>query len=110
MKKLANTIKVIFGILLLPLLMGSTAMVDPTRPPGFTATHAAAAKEGPLTLTAVFIYPNYQIAIINGQTAMIGDHIDEFTITSITPFTVELVGPRNNKEILPLVTPLKQER
>ncbi len=102
--------KGLFCLLLACLLGASTLMTDPTRPPGTVLTPAGAASQGSLTVNAIFIYPNYRSAIINGQIVMIGDHLGDYTITSITPFAVELSGPQNSQEVLPLVTPVKQER
>lgn len=86
-------------------------LVDPTRPPDFSAKAitSATGAQG-LKLTATYIYPHRRMAIINGSIVKEGDQIDGFTITTITPYTVELVGSQNNKEILQLVKPVKQSR
>jgi len=81
-------------------------MDDPTRPPFSILTSR---EVQPLILTAIFTYPNGKMAIVNGRSVKIGDRIEEFTVTSITAYNVELIGPLHNKETLWLVTPIKQK-
>ena len=104
-----------FLVLLLSCLppFGSAAtLLDPTRPP--RAVLATLQREGnlpkPLMLTAVFIHPQYRLAIISGQAVKLGGTINGFTVTAITPYTVELLGPSNTKETLTLIEPVKRRR
>lgn len=106
-----KTFLILVTIGLLPLLTGLDTMVDPTRPPGvITSPTANTTTAQPLELTAVFIYPSYRMAIIGNQKAMISDHIGEFIVTNILPYTVELTGQQNNKVILQLAAPVKQAK
>ena len=89
-------------------ITGATPRIDPTRPPKSKMTSST--PNLPLQLTAIFIYPNYSVAIISGKAVKVGDQIDEFTVTTIRPFTVELSGPQNIKEVLQLLTPIIQKR
>lgn len=90
------------------LFIGAIPKVDPTRPP--KSASVSGKSNQPLQLTAIFIYPKYSIAIINGKIVKVGDQIDEFTVTTIRPFTVELNGPQNSKEVLQLITPVRKIR
>ncbi len=96
--------------LLVPLWVSAENMVDPTKPPDSQAVVKTTTSSQPLSLTAIFIYPSYRMAIINGQTLRIGDHINEYTITAINPFTVELMRSENSKEVLSLTLTVKQLR
>lgn len=72
------------------------------------ATDIAATPPAPIfVITAIFEFPKYRIAVINGQYLKVGDKIDEFTITTITPYTVELRGPDNTSQVLNLFTQVK---
>ncbi|OGT41966.1 MAG: hypothetical protein A3F42_07245 [Gammaproteobacteria bacterium RIFCSPHIGHO2_12_FULL_37_34] len=90
------------------VLIGGTINIDPTRPPKLKS--ASSIPNQPFELTAVFIHPQYSIAIINKKAVKVGDQIDEFTVTTIRPYTVELMGPQNIREVLQLVTPVIQKR
>lgn len=89
-------------------------LVDPTTPPQIvpTATTAKSVEKptGTMELTAIFIYPGYRLAAISGRIVKLGDKLGEFTITRITHYTVELVDPQNNRQVLKLVTSVKKER
>lgn len=89
--------------------MGAVSLVDPTKPPQLSPTNEITEQKS-LNLTAVFIYPAYRLAIINGKAVMVGDKIEEFTVTTITPYTVELSGMNDHKEILQLTLPIRQNR
>lgn len=94
--------------ILLPMLALADNLVDPTRPPDFISSPASGtATTQPMTLTAVFIYPTYRMAIIGGQQSMVGDHLGEFIVTNILPYAVELTGQQNNKVVLQLVSQVK---
>lgn len=101
----------LFAIPLIWLLMGAVSLRDPTRPPNVTTpgdgTSSEKSQQGD-SLTAVFDYPEHQVAIINNQVMRVGDHIGEFTITTITPYTVELTGPNNTRQVLELVSTVKE--
>lgn len=101
-------------LFMMPMILGLSGMRDPTQPPGIVATTKDITSAGPLQLTAVFIYPNYRLAIINGQMVVPGDHFGELLVTNILNDAVELMGPDDRKVILPLVipivTPIKQAR
>src|SRR5580700_1608209 len=98
--------KIVVWMPVLSLALGSTTaladlFVDPTKPANYIGE---AGETNPLALTATFIYPTHQLAIINGTLLKVGDHYGQFTITSITPYSVELKGPQNTREELFLVT------
>lgn len=88
------------------------AYPDPTRPPDYSQTSGSKSPLLPdaLTLTAVFIYPSYRIAIINNRVLKPGDQIGQYTVTTIDTNTVELVGPQHGKEILSLSPAIKTLR
>ncbi len=89
---------------LFTLLLGATSLPDPTRPSNIGNTLS----NQPLALTAIFIYPSYRVAIINGVALKPGDHINEYIVTTIDTYTVELTDPQNNRETLHLLTPIKE--
>jgi hypothetical protein len=95
-------------VLLTPFMLGALAMQDPTRPPNVSTNPNAAEVGQPLAVTAIFVYPNRRIAIVNGQNVVVGDHVGELTVTSINQDTVELEGPQHTREVLQLVEPVKQ--
>lgn len=95
------------GTMVFALLLGADQL-DPTEPPNANTPQQTAAQ--PLVVTAIFIYPAYRVAIINGQSLMVGSHVGEFIVTTINPYTVELSGTQG-KEVLKLTTSMiKQER
>ena len=96
----------ILSMVVLPLLLGATAMHDPTEPPGYQGADA----KNPFGLSAIFIYPHRRFAIINGAEMEVGNHLGEYIITTITPNTVELTGNGNTLEVLQLITSVKQAR
>lgn len=103
----------IVGLLLPGLISAASALVDPTQPP--VTIYSPSLMGGPkslqtLQVTAIYIYPTHRLAIVNGVPVKTGDHIGEFTITAINPYTVELTGPMDRKEVLKLVVNVKQER
>ncbi|MBA3661729.1 MAG: hypothetical protein H0W64_08385 [Gammaproteobacteria bacterium] len=101
----------IFFVALLPLLSAVVAppLVDPTRPPdGLNPSQNTAT--GPLTVSAIYIFPTYRFAMINNLPVKVGDRIGGFTITNITSYTVELFGTQNEKLVLELVTSIKHAR
>ena len=89
------------------LLMG---FVDPTRPADVVETVKTSSVNNPnfFQLTAIYYKKNRSHVIINGEIKVIGDQMGEFTITAITPYTVELMGKENNKIILVINFPVKQ--
>lgn len=85
-------------------------MRDPTQPPiQFLPAKEGGGPEPTYGLTALFIRPNYQAAIINDEILYVGNHLGEYTITSISSNGVELQGSQNNREFLQLVPPVRQE-
>ena len=109
MKKI---IRIILGcsIFFFWLLLGaSNPNIDPTRPPRSKSVSQAGQLQS-FQLTAIFIHANYSIAVINDKAVKVGDQIDEFTVTTIRPFTVELTGPQNTREVLQLVPTVIQNR
>lgn len=87
-------------------LLGSAVIVDPTRPPEFTDTLAAnlGINKQSLTVTAIFIYPDDRFAIINNQMARVGTKLDDFTITAITPYTVQMIDQEGKGKTLELIS------
>lgn len=97
-------------ILLLTLSHLGWAATDPTRPyDAFLDIQTIGESGGSLTLYATYIYPEYRLAIINGQIFKIGDKINEFTISSIDQNTVELTNAKLEKTILRIGTMVKQK-
>jgi len=121
MQKTSSMSKFKLALLLtatLPLLVGFTALPDPTKPPGATSgasdsTDASVAKnqdqQGQPGLTAVFIYAKDKYAIIDGQRVKEGDHLGEYIVTNIRPYTVELTNLKNTQEVLQLARQVKQQ-
>ncbi len=95
--------------LCVPLLLGFATLHDPTEPPDYEEKPGTPS-QGPLSLTAIFVYPEHSLVIINDQALTLGSHLGEYTITRIDPDTVELTGPQNTKEVLQLTTSVKQAR
>jgi hypothetical protein len=91
------------------LLMGAADRRDPTRPPGFSL-NPADNMGGQQAVEAIFVYRHESLAIIAGQVVRKGDRLNEFTITGIQPYTVELTGPEDTKEILQLVPSIRKEK
>jgi len=86
-------------------------LIDPTRPPTYQDSVSSKAQyTDNFILSAVLISPQRRLAIINGQQVMVGDKLGEFTITSISSNTVELIGPENRKQLLQLAAPVKKPR
>jgi len=98
-------------ILLLPFCMGAS-YTDPTRPPESILSHSEKkglpASAHTLSLTAIFIYQHYQIAIINNQAVRTGDRISEYVVTSISKDAVELTGANDDRILLRLTPSVKQ--
>jgi len=85
------------------------AMVDPTRPPDELILPSKRLNvTGALLVTAIFIYPNYRFAIINGHLGKPGDKVGEYTIINIQHDTVELKGSQENSITLPLLPSVKK--
>lgn len=114
MKKPVNAMRYLpflITMMLLPFLMGAaTNMIDPTRPPDIIFSPKSYSSNQPLKVTAIYVHSNYRLAIINGQVVKTGDHLGEFTITTINPYTVELTGSQNNQLVLPLTVTIKQQK
>jgi hypothetical protein len=110
MKKIASQL-LTQGLLLalLGLLTGFTSMIDPTRPPNVAQLIQTTKTGETMVLSAVFLYSDRKIAIINNIPRQVGDHIGEYIVTSISLYTVELAGPDHSKEVLHIATPIKQQ-
>lgn len=101
----------IITILSIAPLTQAEAMVDPTRPPDQLILPSKRLKvTGALQVTAIFIYPSYRFAIINGQLGKPGDKVGEYTIINIQHDTVELKGAQDNSMVLPLLPSVKKAR
>ena len=87
-------------------LTSASEFIDPTKPPNYAAKPNGFLATG--ALTATYIYPSYSVAIINGTSVKVGQNYGQFTIMSISPYSVELRGPQNSKETMFLVAPVKQ--
>jgi hypothetical protein len=88
-----------------------TAMTDPTRPPDvLLPASSKGVVAGSLQLTAIFVYPDRRIAVINGKEVRTGDTINEYTIINIQHDTVELKGSQGNLTVLTLFPQIKQVR
>jgi len=92
-------------------LTGAVQLVDPTRPPDALIPNSQKlAIEGPLKLTATFIYPDRRIAIISDQVVMVGNQVDTYTIINIQRDTVELKGSDETPVTLTLLPAVKTAR
>ncbi len=91
------------------IAMSAVTFVDPTKPANYIAQGANGAGTEQ-SLSATFIYADRKLAIINGTLYKEGDHFGQFTIQSITPYSVVLVGPQHTKEILSLLNEIKIEK
>ncbi len=97
-----------FLLMILPFLVGATAMLDPTKPPDISVSLPEEATEtGVVELTGTFISHQSKMAMINGQWLKVGDRVGEFAITAITPYTVKLIGQQANIETLKLAPKVK---
>lgn len=97
-------------LLLMPFQLFGVTLVDPTRPPEIILAPKKLNIQKNLKLTATFIYLTDRLAIISGSTVKVGDHIGELTISNINSNTVELTGPDESKQVLTLISPIKQKR
>ncbi len=90
-------------------LMGAAPIADPTRPPDnlIAANKSGKASGGP-ELTAIFISPKGNYALIDGHPAFIGDPVGAYTIINIQHDAVELSGAQNEKIVLELLPTVKQ--
>ena len=93
-------------------LLGAAPYRDPTQPPAFVQGIVQDDKSAPssLILNATYVYPTKQYALINGSLFKKGDQLGQFTIIAITPYSVELEGPQNTKEVLLLFTQVKKSK
>src|SRR3990167_6425642 len=89
------------------LLMGFTDVADPTRTPHVSSSDSTVSVQS-FILTAVFIQDGHRVAVVGGQPVQVGDQLGQFIVTAITPYTVELVGSQNERQILQLVTSIKE--
>lgn len=113
MRKQPNLLRylsLLLGIAIFFGLLGADTLQDPTRPPTYSSTKQAIVGSKQLVLNAIFVYPRDRFAMINNQVFRIGDKIGEFTVTNITPYTVELLGAQNSKEVLQIVQQIKLEK
>jgi hypothetical protein len=91
------------------LLTGAAALVDPTRPPNALLPESKKLSvSGPLQLSATFVYPERQYAIINGQVGAVGDKVGSYTIINIDNDTVELKGSQETPVVLSLFPTVKK--
>jgi hypothetical protein len=91
------------------LLTGAAALVDPTCPPDALLPNSKKLSvSGPLQLSATFVYPDKQYAIINGQLAALGDKVGTYTIINIGNDTVELKGSQETPVVLSLFPTVKK--
>lgn len=113
MNKLVRLVvyKLTLTVPILLMLMGGVELRDPTKPPdapGVTSVTGSSSAEASGTVTAIFDYPDHRVAIVDNRVVQQGDRIGEFTITAITPYTVELAGTNNSKQVLELVSTIKK--
>jgi hypothetical protein len=104
-----KTLNYLWLLVLAPFLMGAVTGHDPTQPPGVSGGEATSPTTGqPLSLTAIFVYPDTNVAIINGQAVKEGDRLGEYIITTINRDNVELIGSQNERDHLQLLIPVKE--
>lgn len=86
-------------------------LVDPTRPPdAMISPNKSFLTASPLSLNAIFYYPDNQAAIINGDFVRAGDSVGEYTIINIHRDTVELIGIEGKELTLRMFPQIKQYR
>jgi hypothetical protein len=111
LKQQTSSLNWLLAIVAMFLLTGAAAIVDPTRPSdNLMPAGKSLVIEGKPKLSAIFIYPNRRMAIINGNLVKIGDKIDSYTIINIQDDTVELNGLLNDSLVLPLLPTIRQTR
>ena len=92
------------SVLLMGLMLGTTVQAedffDPTRPPAdlllpqAALTGKAGAAEGPLLLQSVLLAPQRQVAVISGQSLLVGQRIRGYQLRSLSSRQAELLGPQ----------------
>lgn len=86
-------------------------LVDPTQPPdAVISPNKSFSAIGPMSLTAIFYYPDNQAAIIDGDFVRPGDSVGEYTIINIHRDTVELIGVEGKELTLRMFPQIKQYR
>lgn len=89
-------------------LTGAAQLRDPTRPPNVLLPDSKSIDtSGPLQLSAVFIYPDRRLALINSQYASVGDKVGSYTVINIQRDTVELKDTENAQVRLSVVPDVK---
>jgi len=78
------------------------ALVDPTRPPNVVGGEQGVESEPRTELQSVLISRARRVAIINGETVMLGGKVGEARVTKISETEVELTYP-DRKEVLKLL-------
>lgn len=100
--KLALTLTAVF------CLTGAAQLTDPTRPPDALLPDSKSFEAtGPLQLTAVYVYPGRQLALINSQFAAVGDKVGTYTVINIQRDTVELKDSQGARVTLSVVPAIK---
>lgn len=108
MKNLALNILLLPVILLGSFCISAVTFVDPTHPANYVPSNNDTNSSSNKTLSMIFVSPTRREAIINGGVFHEGDKFGQFTITVITPYSVEMIGPQNTKEVLFLATDVKK--
>lgn len=107
MKKLAHNHLLLPVVLMGSLLISASTFVDPTKPPNYASTGNSTSVRNN-SVSMIFISPTKREAIINGKVFHEGDQFGQFTITAITPYSVEMTGPQNTKDVLFIATDVKK--
>ena len=82
--------KIFIIVLCVASSIATAEMFDPTRPLNFNEAVEMHCSQGNLLLQSISYGQNKQIALISGNFYTLGDKVDLYTITAMTPDTVTL--------------------
>ena len=82
--------------------VSAQALTDPMRPPSVVAGEQGVESEPRTELQSVLISRGRRLAIINGETVMLGGKVGDAKVTRISETEVELTYP-DRKEVLKLL-------
>ena len=104
------------SILMIVFALNANAdLTDPTRPDNFAMSHMSDGFAGDsgmqspdtMTIQAIFYRPSGSSVMINGRRYRVNDQLSEYTIKTIMPDQVILVGTEGEKIIRFIRTPVK---
>ncbi len=101
-------IELLLALTAIYCLTGAMQLTDPTRPPDATTSDSRSVEAtGPLQVSAVFVYPDRRLALINNQYATVGDQVGSYTVINIQRDTVELKDSHDARVTLNVVPDIK---